>query len=124
LQKHGVSEQMIYALRKRFGALEAVNVKRLRQLEQENGKLKKLLAERDLEIDVMKEVSRTKWCARAFNGSEGTLAGHRLLDRGRDDVRTRMVGYANAAVSDRAERFDCAECVHRVASDRSTGQLL
>jgi putative transposase len=36
-------------------------VKRLRQLEQENGKLKKLLAERDLEIDVMKEVSRRKW---------------------------------------------------------------
>jgi putative transposase len=36
-------------------------LKRLRQLEQENGKLKKLLAERDLEIDVMKEVSRRKW---------------------------------------------------------------
>ena len=44
-----------------FRALEAVDVKRLRQLEQENGKLKKLLAERDLEIDVMKEVSRKKW---------------------------------------------------------------
>ncbi len=60
-KKHGVSEQTIYAWRKRFGALEAVDVKRLRQLEQENGKLKKLLAERDLEIDVMKEVSRKKW---------------------------------------------------------------
>ncbi len=55
-KKHGISEQTIYAWRKRFGALEAVDVKRLRQLEQENGKLKKLLAERDLEIDVMKEV--------------------------------------------------------------------
>ena len=51
-KKHGLSEQTIYAWRKRFGALEAVDVKRLRQLEQENGKLKKLLAERDLEIDV------------------------------------------------------------------------
>ncbi len=60
-KKHGVSEQTIYAWRKRFGALEAVDVKRLRQLEQENGKLKKLLAERDLEIDVMKEVARKKW---------------------------------------------------------------
>ena len=60
-KKHGVSEQTIYAWRKRFGTLEAVDVKRLRQLEQENGKLKKLLAERDLEIDVMKEVSRKKW---------------------------------------------------------------
>ena len=60
-KKHGISEQTIYAWRKRFGALEAVDVKRLRQLEQENGKLKKLLEERDLEIDVMKEVSRKKW---------------------------------------------------------------
>ena len=60
-KKHGVSEQTIYAWRKRFGALEAVDVKRLRQLEQENAKLKKLVAERDLEIDVMKEVARKKW---------------------------------------------------------------
>ena len=60
-KKHGVSEQTIYTWRKRFGALEAVDVKRLRQLEQENAKLKKLVAERDLEIDVMKEVARKKW---------------------------------------------------------------
>jgi putative transposase len=60
-KKHGVSEQSIYAWRKRFGTLEAVDVKRLRQLEQENAKLKKLVAERDLEIDVMKEVARKKW---------------------------------------------------------------
>ncbi len=60
-KKHGVSEQTIYAWRKRFGKLEAVDVKRLPQLEQENAKLKKLVAERDLEIDVMKEVARKKW---------------------------------------------------------------
>ncbi len=60
-KRHGVSEQTIYAWRKRFGKLEAVDVKRLRQLEQENAKLKKLVAERDLEIDVMKEVARKKW---------------------------------------------------------------
>ena len=59
-KKHAVSEQTIYAWRKRFGKLEAVDVKRLRQLEQENGKLKKLVAERDLEIDVMKEVAAKK----------------------------------------------------------------
>jgi len=60
-KKHGVSEQAIYAWRKRFGKLEAVDVKRLRQLEQENAKLKKLVAERDLEIDVMNEVATKKW---------------------------------------------------------------
>lgn len=56
-KKHGVSDVTIYAWRKRFGQLESVDVKRLRQLEQENAKLKKLLAERDLEIDLMKEVA-------------------------------------------------------------------
>lgn len=60
-KKHGISEVTIYAWRKRFGKLEALDVKRLRQLEQENAKLKKLLAERDLEIDVMKEVTAKKW---------------------------------------------------------------
>ena len=60
-KKHGISEQTIYAWRKRFGKLEAVDVRRLRQLEQENAKLKKLVAERDLEIDVMKEVAARKW---------------------------------------------------------------
>jgi transposase-like protein len=60
-KKHGISEQTIYAWRKRFGKLAAVDVKRLRQLEQENAKLKKLVAERDLEIEVMKEVAAKEW---------------------------------------------------------------
>jgi transposase-like protein len=60
-KKHGISEQTIYVWRKRFGKLEAVDVKRLRQLEHENAKLKKLVADRDLEIDVMKEVAAKKW---------------------------------------------------------------
>lgn len=60
-KKHGISDQTIYQWRKRFGKLEAVDVKRLRQVEAENAKLKKLLAERDLEIGVMKEISRKKW---------------------------------------------------------------
>lgn len=60
-KKHGVSDATIDAWRKRFGSLEPVDVKRLRQLEQENAKLKKLLAERDLEIDVMREVAAKKW---------------------------------------------------------------
>ena len=60
-KRYGVSDKTIYAWRKRYGQLEAVDVKRLRQLEQENAKLKKLIAERDLEIDVMKEVAAKKW---------------------------------------------------------------
>lgn len=60
-RKHGISEQTIYSWRKRFGALEVTDVRKLRQLEQENGRLKKLLAERDLEIEVMKEIQQKKW---------------------------------------------------------------
>lgn len=60
-KKHGVSEQSIYTWRKRFGAMDANEVKRLRELEQENARLKKLLAERDLELDVMKEIAAKKW---------------------------------------------------------------
>jgi transposase-like protein len=60
-KRHGISDQTIYAWRKRFGALEPADVKRLRQLEAENAKLKKLVAERDLEIEVMREVARKKW---------------------------------------------------------------
>ena len=68
-KKHGVSDQTIYAWRKRFGTLEPADVKRLRQVEQENGRLKKMVADRDLEIDVLKEITRKKWWAHACAGS-------------------------------------------------------
>ena len=60
-RKHGVSEQSLYLWRKRYGQLEAADVKQLRTLQQENARLKKLLAERDLEIEVMKEITAKKW---------------------------------------------------------------
>jgi transposase-like protein len=60
-KKHGVSAQTIYAWRKHYGTLEPADVKRLRQLETENGRLKKMVADRDLEIDVLKEITLNKW---------------------------------------------------------------
>jgi putative transposase len=60
-RRHGVSEQTIYTWRKRFGTFQADDVRRLRQLEQENARLKKLVVERDLEIEVMKEIAAKKW---------------------------------------------------------------
>jgi putative transposase len=56
-KRHGVSEQTIYTWRKRFGTFQADDVRRLKQLEAENARLKKLVAERDLEIEVMKEIN-------------------------------------------------------------------
>jgi putative transposase len=60
-KKHGVSDVTIYAWRKRFGQLEAVDVKRLRALEAENARLKKVLAERVIDIEILKEVAAKKW---------------------------------------------------------------
>ena len=57
----GVSEQTIYTWRRRFGTSQVDDVRRLKQLETENARLKKLVAERDLEIEVMKEINAKKW---------------------------------------------------------------
>ena len=59
-KRHGVSGQTIYSWRKHFGTLEPADVKRVRQLEQENGRLKKMVADRDLEIDVLQEITQKK----------------------------------------------------------------
>jgi putative transposase len=60
-KRHTVSEQTIYLWRKRFGGLKSDEVRRLRQLETENARLRKLVADRDLEIEVMKEVAAKNW---------------------------------------------------------------
>ena len=60
-KQHGISEQTLYVWRRRYGKLDAVDVKELRSLQQENARLKKLLAERDLAIEVMKEINAKKW---------------------------------------------------------------
>src|SRR3954463_11973486 len=56
-KRHGISEQTIYTWRKSFGTFPADDVRRLKQLEAENARLKELVAERDLEIEVMKEIA-------------------------------------------------------------------
>jgi putative transposase len=60
-RQHGVSEQSIYRWKRQFGRLEVDDVRELRHLRQENTRLKKVLAERDLEVEVMKELQAKKW---------------------------------------------------------------
>lgn len=57
----GVSEATFYAWRKKFGGMQVREAQRLRELEKENARLKRLLAERSLEIDVMKEALAKNW---------------------------------------------------------------
>jgi len=58
---HGVSEQTWYRWKKKFSQMGVPDVRRLRELEKENGRLKRIVAERDLEIDALKEVLRTNF---------------------------------------------------------------
>ena len=57
-KKHGVSDQTIYGWRKRYGTLEPAYVKRLRHLEHENARLKKLVADLSLDNSILKEAAR------------------------------------------------------------------
>jgi putative transposase len=60
-KKYKVSQHTIYIWRKKFGTMEPSQVTELKRILQENARLKKLVAERDLEIEVMKEVAAKKW---------------------------------------------------------------
>jgi len=57
----GVSVGTFYNWRNKYGGLEVNEAKRLRKLESENGKLKRLLAEKLLEVEAMKDVLSKKW---------------------------------------------------------------
>jgi putative transposase len=60
-RKHGVSTATFYKYKARFGGLEVSDARRLRALEDENAKLKKLLAEAMLDNAILKDVASRKW---------------------------------------------------------------
>lgn len=57
-REHGISENTFYTWKRKYGGMETQDVRRLKELEQENSQLKRLLAERDLEIDVVRSLFR------------------------------------------------------------------
>ena len=59
----GISNGTFYNWRSKYAGLEVNEAKRLRELESENAKLKKLLADKLLEVEAMKDVLSKKWCA-------------------------------------------------------------
>jgi len=60
-RKHGVSSATFYKFKARYGGLEVSDARRLKALEDENGKLKKLLAEAILDNAILREVAAKKW---------------------------------------------------------------
>jgi putative transposase len=57
-REHGVNINTFYIWKRKYAGLETQDVRRLRELESENAQLKKLLAERDLEIDAVRTLFR------------------------------------------------------------------
>lgn len=57
----GVSEATYHRWRKRYGGMKGPEMKRLKELERENGRLKKMVAERDLDLEILKEVVEGKY---------------------------------------------------------------
>lgn len=60
-RRHGFSEASYYLWRSKFGGMEVSDAKRLKALESENARLKKLLAESMLENEISREALRKKW---------------------------------------------------------------
>ena len=60
-RKHGISEATLYNWKAKYGGMDVPDAKRLRSLEEENRKLKKLLAESMLDQAALKELLTKKW---------------------------------------------------------------
>ena len=60
-RKHGVSSATFYKWKSKFGGLDVSDARRLKALEDENAKLKKLLAETMLDIAILKDINSRKW---------------------------------------------------------------
>lgn len=60
-RKHGVSDGTIYNWKAKFGGMELSDSRRLKSLESENGKLKRIVADLTLDNLVLKEINSKKW---------------------------------------------------------------
>jgi putative transposase len=59
--KHNISESAFYRWRAKYGGMEVSEARRLRALEEENGRLKRLVADQAVQIQILKEVNSKKW---------------------------------------------------------------
>ncbi len=60
-RKHGISQTTFYQWKSKYGGMEVSDARRLKALEEENARLKKLLAEAMLDNAVLKEIAGKKW---------------------------------------------------------------
>ena len=60
-RKHGVSEGTLYRWKSKYGGMEVSEAKRLKALEEENRRLKRLVADLSLDVQMLKDVNSKKW---------------------------------------------------------------
>ena len=60
-REHNISEQTYYRWKRKYGGMEVSEAQRLKQLEEENRRLKNMVADQALHIQVLKEVNEKKW---------------------------------------------------------------
>lgn len=61
IRKHGICEQTFYRWKSKYSGLEVSDAKRLKALEEENRRLKRLVAEQALDIQILKDVNSKNW---------------------------------------------------------------
>ena len=61
LRKHNISQGTFYRWKSKFGGMDVSEAKRLKALEEENTRLKRLVAEQALDIQILKDVNSKKW---------------------------------------------------------------
>ena len=98
-----ISEQTYYRRRKEYGGLGVDQARRLKELEQENGRLKRLVADQALDISILKEASRGNFCARRAGSTRGVdpvspFSRRRLAETSEPGVAGSVPGAADAAL--------------------------
>ena len=98
-RKHGISDATFYTWRSKYGGLEVSDARKLKVIEEENRKLKRLLAEAMLDVATLREaLGKNVWSAPSLQGSLGSdldslrkcirpLASGLLLQPGHDEIR-------------------------------------
>lgn len=60
-RKYGVSEQSVYRWRTKYGGMDVAELRRLKELEEENRRLKTIVADQAMDIQLLKEINAKKW---------------------------------------------------------------
>jgi len=59
--KHNISEQTLYNWKRKYGGMEISEVRQMRAMAEENGRLKRIIADMAVQIDILKYVNAKKW---------------------------------------------------------------